>query len=74
MSNQEIANKLLQSMEIGSKVQGNGGKTIIIKKFTEKYIVGISEYALNKFNKEVEVTLSYDILCNPHYNKSIKVF
>ena len=74
MSNQELANKLLQSMNIGSKVQGYGGQTMIIKKFTETHIVGVSEYCLNKYNKEVEMTLSYSTLSNPHYNKSIKVY
>ena len=72
-SNQELANTLLQSMEIGSRVLGYGGQVMIIKRFEEKRIVGISEYCLNKFNKEVELSLDYSILSNPHYNKSLRV-
>ena len=73
MTNTQIASTLLQSMNIGSKVVGHGGQTMIITKFTENHIVGISEYCLNKFGKEVELLLSYSTLFNPHYNKNIKV-
>jgi len=60
------------SIQIGSRVQGRG-QIMIVTKINEKGIFGNSEYCLEKFNKEQEISLSYETICNPHYNYYLKV-
>jgi hypothetical protein len=59
-------------VQIGSKIKGYGGQTLIVTSIEKDRFEGVSEYAQKK-GYTSKLSLSFETLANPHYNKTLEI-
>jgi hypothetical protein len=68
----------LQAIQFAAKVQiasriKAGGMIMIVTEIKENEFKGISEYVKLKNGKDEPMSLRFEMLLNPHYNKNIEI-
>jgi len=71
MTNLE-AIQLAGQIQIGSILKGRY-QTMVVTRVSKKRVYGYDKINFEKRGKKSEISMSWDVLLNPHYNKEIKV-
>jgi hypothetical protein len=64
--------QLAGQIQIGTILKGRY-QTMVVTKITKKRVYGYDKRNFDKRGKKSEVSMCWDILLNPHYNKDIQI-